>query len=188
MTAFVIGNGCSRIPVNLRSLKGKTYGCNALYKDFCPDVLVATDEPISRAIQDLGYAKSRRFHTRKVYGGSGAIPLKPPYSGWSSGPNALQLAVQDGNKDIYIIGFDFGSNHTRFNNVYANTEFYRKSHETATFSGNWHNQVETIIKHNPKVNFVFVEGPETKRVIENNKYKNVKFIQITEFLKIINNV
>lgn len=188
MTAFVIGNGCSRKTINLRLLKGKTYGCNALYKDFQPDVLVATDEPISKAIQDSGYPKYKRFHTRKVYGGSGAIQLKNPYSGWSSGPNALQLAVHDGHKEIYILGFDFGSTHSRFNNIYANTEFYRKSHETATFSGNWQHQIETIIKHHPKVHFIFVEGSETKRVLKEGKYKNVSFVQIIEFLKIINNV
>ena len=42
-TAFVLGNGVSRKEIDLESLRkwGKTYGCNALYRDFAPDVLVA---------------------------------------------------------------------------------------------------------------------------------------------------
>ena len=44
--AFVIGNGQSRSHFNLNTLRGKgtIYGCNALYRDFMPDVLVATDD------------------------------------------------------------------------------------------------------------------------------------------------
>ena len=43
--AFVIGNGTSREPIALPSLKpfGKIYGCNAVYRDFIPDYLVAVD-------------------------------------------------------------------------------------------------------------------------------------------------
>ena len=43
--AFVIGNGQSRLQIDLNNLrsKGTIYGCNALYRDFIPDVLVATD-------------------------------------------------------------------------------------------------------------------------------------------------
>ena len=35
-TAFIIGNGPTRLDVNLHDLvgKGKIYGCNALYRDF----------------------------------------------------------------------------------------------------------------------------------------------------------
>ena len=39
---FCIGNGTSRQNFSLESLrdKGKIYGCNALYRDFKPDVLI----------------------------------------------------------------------------------------------------------------------------------------------------
>ena len=45
-TIFCIGNGQSRAPVDLIKLRpqGKIYGCNALYRDFKPDVLVAVDQ------------------------------------------------------------------------------------------------------------------------------------------------
>ena len=44
-TAFVIGNGKSRTPIPLEPLKshGKIYACNAVYRQFEPDYLVAVD-------------------------------------------------------------------------------------------------------------------------------------------------
>jgi len=49
--AFVLGNGVSRLQVDLAVLKtcGKIYGCNAIYREFVPDVLISTDQPISMA-------------------------------------------------------------------------------------------------------------------------------------------
>ncbi len=76
-TAFVLGNGRSREPIDLAQLKtqGPVYGCNALYRTFTPDVLIATDRPIATAIQDSGYAKKHRFYTRKPLPESGAHRL-----------------------------------------------------------------------------------------------------------------
>ena len=56
--SFVLGNGQSRLAVNLYAVqqRGPVYGCNALYRDFRPDVLVSTDRPISERIQQEGYA------------------------------------------------------------------------------------------------------------------------------------
>jgi hypothetical protein len=43
--AFVIGNGVSRQTIDLEKLKkyGTIYGCNAIYRNFNPDYLVAVD-------------------------------------------------------------------------------------------------------------------------------------------------
>jgi hypothetical protein len=51
--AFVIGNGQSRSHFDLNTLRGKgtIYGCNALYRDFLPDVLIATDDKIREEIE-----------------------------------------------------------------------------------------------------------------------------------------
>jgi len=55
---FCIGNGESRKHFNLELLKplGKIYGCNALYRNFKPDVLIAVDPGIKHEIYDSGYA------------------------------------------------------------------------------------------------------------------------------------
>jgi hypothetical protein len=54
---FCIGNGESRKDFDLQSLRphGKIYGCNALYRDFTPDVLTAVDHGIMHEIYNSGY-------------------------------------------------------------------------------------------------------------------------------------
>ena len=54
---FCIGNGESRKNFNLDQLKphGKIYGCNALYREYKPDVLVSVDHGIMHEIYQSGY-------------------------------------------------------------------------------------------------------------------------------------
>ena len=119
--AFVLGNGVSRQDVDLNNLKhfGPIYGCNALYRDFTPTVLISTDSPISRRIQDSGYALKHKFYTRRPESGSGARPVPQKYFGYSSGPLAASIAALDGCVIMYLVGFDMGPVNNHFNNVYA---------------------------------------------------------------------
>jgi len=54
---FCVGNGESRKDFNLDLLKphGKIYGCNALYRQYTPDVLVSVDHGIMHEIYQSGY-------------------------------------------------------------------------------------------------------------------------------------
>ena len=56
---FCIGNGESRQGFDLEKLKphGKIYGCNAIYRDFMPDVLTAVDHGIMHEIYHAGVAQ-----------------------------------------------------------------------------------------------------------------------------------
>ena len=56
---FCIGNGESRIGFDLEKLRphGKIYGCNAIYRDFMPDVLTAVDHGIMHEIYHAGIAQ-----------------------------------------------------------------------------------------------------------------------------------
>jgi len=56
---FCIGNGESRRDYSLQNLRqyGKIYGCNALYRDFTPDVLTAVDHGIMHEIYHAGVAQ-----------------------------------------------------------------------------------------------------------------------------------
>ncbi len=56
--AIVLGNGRSRLAVDPAKLKdhAPVYACNGIYREFTPDVLIATDLPIATAIQESGYA------------------------------------------------------------------------------------------------------------------------------------
>ena len=56
---FCIGNGESRIGYDLEKLRphGKIYGCNAIYRDFMPDVITAVDHGIMHEIYHAGVAQ-----------------------------------------------------------------------------------------------------------------------------------
>ena len=59
---FCVGNAESRKNIDLEKLRqhGKIYGCNALYRDFTPDVLVAVDMGIMHEIYNSGYAQNNQ--------------------------------------------------------------------------------------------------------------------------------
>ena len=53
MIAFIIGNGTSREHFDLQKLrKGTVFGCNALYRVYEPDYLVAIDDGIIDEINE----------------------------------------------------------------------------------------------------------------------------------------
>jgi hypothetical protein len=188
--AFVLGNGISRKGIALLQLKqlGTVYGCNALYREFTPDVLIATDRPIATAIQESGYAQTNRFYTRKPDPQLGALLLPKSYQGYSSGPNAVGLAALDGNLIIYMLGFDMGpAKNELFNNVYADTDFYKTSAHPPTFTGNWIKQLVQITKDFPKVQFIRVCGETTARIPELEIVNNLEHLDLDTFLDRINN-
>jgi hypothetical protein len=188
--AFVLGNGLSRKNIELTVLKqhGTVYGCNALYREFTPDVLVATDRPISEAIQNSGYALKNRFHTRRPMSNLGARKLTEKYHGFSSGPNAVGLAALDGHHEVYLLGFDMGpTEKNQFNNIYADTEFYKTSTHPPTFTGNWVKQIREITTDFPQINFYRVCGQTTARLSELEGLKNLHHLDLALFIDRINN-
>jgi hypothetical protein len=188
--AFVLGNGISRQSINLEALAqcGKIYGCNALYREFTPDVLVATDMPIATRIQESGYAKTNRFYTRNPIKDSGALALPANYSGYSSGPNALGLACIDKNHTVYLLGFDMGpTENNLFNNIYADTEFYKTSAHPPTFAKNWVTQVKKIMTDHRLVQVIRVQGPTTAHIAELDSIPNLTHLDLNAFTDRINN-
>jgi len=182
--ALVLGNGVSRQSVDLNQLKtlGTTYGCNAIYREFVPDVLISTDTPISERIQHEGYSQTHVHYTRKPLPDSGARRIAQKYFGYSSGPVAVSQAAIDGATAIYLIGFDLGPTRTgRFNNCYADTEFYKKSSANPTFTGNWVRQLQTIMKDHPKTSFFRVVGDTTAEVRELLGVANLAHMQMADF-------
>lgn len=187
-TAFILGNGKSRLSVDLTKLSplGATYGCNWLCKTFSPDCLVATDRPIADAIQQSGYAQKHRFHTRKPIVDLGGKHLTNDYKGFSSGPNAAALACIDGHSDIYLIGMDLGTTNGMFNNVYVDTQFYKKELDPPTYAGNWINQLVKLTEDYPNRQFYRVEGVESVFVKQFNKIDNMKILSMDSFLEMVN--
>jgi hypothetical protein len=97
---------------------------------------------------ESGYAKDNVFYTRLPKEGSGARKVQFNY-GYSSGPIALDIAIRDGHTRLFMLGFDLEGIGNKFNNVYADTEFYKKSSQEPTWYGNWENQIAEICRNRP---------------------------------------
>jgi hypothetical protein len=182
--AFVLGNGVSRQQLDLTQLKtlGTTYGCNAIYREFEPDVLISTDTPISERIQLEGYSQTHVHYTRKPLPDLGARRITQKYFGFSSGPVAVAQAALDGAIAVYLIGFDMGpTRNGRFNNVYADTEFYKKSSAVPTFTGNWVNQIKTIARDFPKTSFFRIVGDTTAEIRDLLAIPNLTHLEMADF-------
>jgi hypothetical protein len=141
--AVIIGNGPSRkqlyplgdlfgLLANHRAgLFGseaiQTYGCNALYRDFSPNFLVANGPEITKEIAESGYCESNIVYSdggsvldypRKFY-------LTPQSPSWDAGAIAAYIACFDGHKKLYMIGFDGHSGQaTEHYNIYNGTNGY----------------------------------------------------------------
>jgi hypothetical protein len=186
--AFVLGNGTSRSCLKLDNLKtrGTVYGCNALYREFEPDHLIAVDVKMVNEIIGSGYHKTHSVWTNPNKGITSKqhINLFSPHKGWSSGPTALWFACTQGHKNIYIFGFDYQGINGKFNNVYADTFNYKKSTDSATFFGNWLNQTEKTIKEYRSVNFYRIADAGSFVPEKLSTLPNLQHMTFEEFDKI----
>jgi len=184
MRRFVLGNGRSRQNVNLEELKnyGYIYGCNALYREFEPDFLIAVDPKMIFEIESKGWQLTHKVWTNpnSKYKKFSNFNYFNPGLGWSSGPTALHMASGHGADEIYILGFDYTGTPTGLvNNIYAGTENYKKVDDTATYYGNWRRQTDQVIRDNPNISYY--------RVVEDNffnpefNYRNFKHLNYNNF-------
>jgi hypothetical protein len=184
-----LGNGLSRRQVDLSRLEqlGTVYGCNALYREFRPTVLVATDRDMAQEIEESGYPKHNVFYTRRPTTGSGALQISKQYFGYSSGPVALSLAAADRHDPVYLLGFDLGPNESgRFNNCYAGTPCYKPQGSEPTFTGNWIKQLIRVVKDHDTQSFVRVMGDVSARIPEFDAVGNLATMRMGDFLAWLN--
>ena len=190
-TAFVIGNGTSRktIDLDLLAKNGTTYGCNALYREFNPDYLIAVD---TKMVLELNQNKVQNklsvwTNPNRSYHKFSGFNFFNPSKGWSSGPTALWKASEDGHERIFILGFDYkglGANQELVNNIYAGTQNYKKKNEKATYFGNWLKQTVITIQKNPKIRYIRVLDSKGFVPKELSKLSNLEHISIEDFKKI----
>ena len=186
--AFVLGNGNSRKRINCPALLdiGTVYGCNAQYREFDPNYLVAVDVKMVNELIESGYSQKGTVWTNPNKGikNRDKINFFNPHKGWSSGPTALWFAASNGHKEIYIHGFDYQGMNGKFNNVYADTHNYKKSTDSATFFGNWLSQTEKVIKE--FVHTKFYRVIDAGAFIPDKlgpQYSNLTHISIEDFEK-----
>ena len=135
--AVVLGNGPDRLGFNINLFKNpsgllgahtvQTYGCNALYRDYTPDFLVAVgNNGIVGEIANSGYTENNIVYTSAIH--LLEFPNKfylIPYDPYAdAGSTALYLACFDGHKKIFMLGFDGQYQEGQNDNVYAGTTGY----------------------------------------------------------------
>jgi len=172
---FVIGNGESRLKVNLGKLPRPHVGCNAIIRDHSVEYLVCVDrkmvkEAIDRNANDYSlvytrndwYDSFRAKHIRKV--------PKLPYLGeerwdepfqWGSGPYAVLIAAMYAKeKYVNLIGFDLYSKDKHINNVYKDTVNYDSANKRAVDPRYWVHQIGMVFRCFPKIKFTIYQTPD----------------------------
>jgi hypothetical protein len=204
--AVVIGNGISRTEFDLTHFlpsrettawgefapwvqakhkkRFNTYGCNALYRNFQPDFIVATGEDIVKEIADSDYIDDNvvytNAHTVMEYPEKfHYIPQDPNYN---SGAMAAYLAAFDGHKRVFMLGFDGIDSTTDNYNAYAGTNAY-PSKDTAINESYWTSSLYSIMKLYDDVEFIRVAPTSTFRSPEAWKYLlNYRTISFRQFV------
>lgn len=192
--AFVLGNGLSRSRIPLEPLRkfGTIYACNAVYREFKPDYLVAVDTKMVNEIVQYRYHKEGQVWTNynKSYEKYNGLNYFEPSKGWSSGPTALDLASDHGHDTIYILGFDYqgiGPEHKRVNNLYSGTPNYKREHDTSTYYGNWLRQTTTVLQKNSKKRYIRVVTNEMSFIPEPfDNFANISHITVEDLAKSFN--
>jgi len=195
MIGFVIGNGESRKGFDLEQLRplGTIYGCNALYRDFIPDVLVAVDEGMIKEIKDAidGGLFIKDFAYREKASNECGRILRTSYcsyedKGYAAGPTAVKLLCTrfPGIAEVYLIGFDIYSTNGSRNNMYKGTKNYSKKDAQPVVPNNWIEKLARIFVSNSGTKFYRVTNiqanpPEWSDV---DNIANITYEQMTSKL------
>jgi hypothetical protein len=193
--ALVIGNGISRLDFDLRHVKThraglfganrlQTYGCNASYRDYESDFVIAVGEEIVKEIAQSGYCEDHIVyangegivqHPQKFY----LIPQDPH---WNSGALAAYMACFDGHQKVYLMGFDGNDVTNGHYNVYSNTSGYYTA-DTNIPEEFWEQTMLLVMNTYPTVDFVRVMPTRNFRLPESWKYQtNLRTINFRDFV------
>lgn len=107
------------------------------------------------------------------------------YSGWSAGPIAVRIAIENENPtDVFLIGFDLGSSDGKVNNVYKGTDNYLSEEAATVPSVNWIQQHKQNFTDFPDIKFWKVNPAplgtdgRSQFVEEWREHDNVEYIEL----------
>lgn len=190
-SACVIGNGPSRLNFDLQHIQKsmKTYGCNALYRDFMPDYLISMDYNMVKEILDNKIHYRTSFYTQhdnridELQANGEPIHFFWGFSETNdSGNSALKLALQQDNDVVYMIGFDYSSSPSVLPNVYAGTKHYVNRHcypAASMLDSKWEQRLKKILKQHQNKKVVRVNATRTL-AIGNENYSEISIEQFKE--------
>ena len=106
--ALIVGNGTSRKGFDLETFRGAgtIIGCNALYREFMPDYLVAIDDGIINEIRQSDFPKDKFIVPpfEEHWEPEECNPNRPRSN---AGMNAMAEAIKMGHDILICLGFDF---------------------------------------------------------------------------------
>jgi len=155
--AYILGNGPSRNGIQLTDLH-PTYGCNAIYRDYWPDWLVAIDSKIIKEIRESDFPMER-FIVPDIEEQFEPAEHNPNRPRSNAGMNAMKEAIKHGHSHLVCYGFDFliRDEKQSTDNIYEGTNAY-EGETKATFGDNY-NRVKYLkyfCEKNPDVTFTFM--------------------------------
>lgn len=135
--AVAIGNGESRANFDLSLITNhsggllaenrlQSYGCNALYRDYAPNFLIATGDQVSQEIANSDYTKNNIVYSgaKTVLAYPGQFYLIPQNLDCDAGAIAAYMACFDGHSKVFLLGYDSYDVESITNNVYKDTTGY----------------------------------------------------------------
>ena len=189
--AYVIGNGTSRLGIDLRTLgSGTVIGCNALYRDFAPDydlphILVAIDDPITDEINASDFPEDRFFHAEwedqhepMAMHRSNVVPRS------NAGCFAIQTAIREGYTRLTCLGLDFlvVDQDQAVSNVYDGSNAYGQEQRASNADSRARmGFLGHLIENNPDISFEFLY-PDALSVYEPDA-KNCRIIRFSDLVK-----
>lgn len=205
--AVVIGNGVSRLDFNLKFFlpsrettawgevgpwippihprRFNTYGCNALYREYRPDFLIATGDAFVEEIINSGYCNDNVVYASKqnVAYNSGKFTYVPQDPQWNSGAIAAYLAAFDGHKRVFMLGFDGIDSGDNSSNIYRDTASYAAKSDVAN-EDYWVRSLVAVMNTYSDVEFIRVAPVASFRSPEAWKYcANYRTISFNQFVR-----
>jgi hypothetical protein len=203
--AVVIGNGITRLGFDLKLIcdyrittsfgersawlpqitpkRFNTYGCNAIYRDFKPDFVIATGDEIITEISASDYCNNSVVYAKKqeIVSYPGKFHVVPQDPQWNSGAIAAYLAAFDGNKTVYMMGFDGIDGNSSYN-VFAGTPGYANLDANLS-EALWVRSLAMVMSTYNSTEFVRVAPTSSFRIPESWRYcENFRTIDFRQFV------
>lgn len=190
--ACVIANGPSRLNFDLYCINAtmKTYGCNALYRDFIPDYLISMDLNMVVEIIDNDIHRQTKLYTEHNNRlDQLAEDGEPINFFWGfketndSGNSALRLALQQDNDIVYMIGFDYNNGGAGLPNVYSGTANYCRNHMYPAASmkaSEWRQRLNKILTEHTDKKIIRVNGNNKPFDMSHSNYSEITTEQFKE--------
>lgn len=180
---FLIGNGTSREDFDLERLRpfGTIIGCNALFREFSPDILLLIDAKMIREVKDANYVTEDTFCIIPV---GRTIAIKNAIK-WRTakfntagcfGMHLISRLIRP--KTCYMLGMD-----NYAGNIYDNTQNYG-CNTLQNFAGVGKYYIQALKgKGDTKFINVNIKDSWPKEAEETDKYKFITYEQFEEIIQ-----